>query len=52
MSSYDDVNRLPRRAEKIRKDAISAYNEGYYDLSCFYAEQAVQLKIKAYILRN
>ncbi|WP_390531742.1 HEPN domain-containing protein [Sulfurisphaera ohwakuensis] len=27
-------------------------NEGYYDISCFYAEQAVQIRIKAYMLRN
>lgn len=52
MGSYDDVSRLLRRAEKFRKDAINAYNEGYYDISCFYAEQAVQLRIKAYMLRN
>ncbi|MCH4815749.1 MAG: HEPN domain-containing protein [Saccharolobus sp.] len=52
MSSYDDVNRILRRAEKFKKDAINAYNEGYYDVSCFYAEQAVQLRIKAYVLKN
>lgn len=52
MGSYDDVERLLRRAEKFRKDAYNAYNEGYYDIACFYAEQAVQLKLKAFILRN
>ena len=52
MGSIDDVDRLLRRAERFRRDAVAAYNEGYYDVACFYAEQAVQLKIKAYILRN
>ncbi|BCU69854.1 HEPN domain-containing protein [Stygiolobus caldivivus] len=52
MSSYDEVNRLLRRAEKFRKDAISSCSEGYYDIACFYAEQAVQLRIKAYMLKN
>ena len=52
MGSIDDVDRLLRRAKRFRRDAVAAYNEGYYDVACFYAEQAVQLKIKAYILRN
>ncbi len=52
MSSSDEVSRLLRRAEKFRKDAANAYGEGYYDMACFYAEQASQLRIKAYILRN
>jgi HEPN domain-containing protein len=52
MSSNDDVNLLLKRAEKFRKDSITAYQEGYYDISCFYAEQAVQLKAKAFILKN
>ncbi|WP_338078113.1 HEPN domain-containing protein [Acidianus infernus] len=28
-----------------------AYQEGYYNVSCFYAEQVVQLKAKAFIFR-
>lgn len=52
MSSNDDVNLLLKRTEKFRKDSITAYQEGYYDIYCFYAEQAVQLKAKAFILKN
>lgn len=52
MGSSDDVNLLLRRAEKFRKDSLTAFQEGYYDIACFYAEQAVQLKAKAFILKN
>lgn len=47
--SFEDVERLLKRAEKFRKDAINSFNEGYYDFTYFYAEQAIQLKLIAFI---
>ncbi|BDB98582.1 hypothetical protein [Saccharolobus caldissimus] len=44
MSSYYDVNRLLRRAEKFGKDAINAYNEGYYD--AFMQNKPYNLELK------
>lgn len=49
--SINEVERLVKRAEKFRRDAAS-YAEGHYDIACFYAEQAAQLLIKAYLLRS
>lgn len=52
MGSVEDIERLIRRAEKLRTDAKRSFSEGYNDIACFYAEQAIQLRIKAYILRH
>lgn len=52
MGSFDDVLRLLRRANKFKEDAKSAFSQGFYDFACFYSEQAVQLLLKAYILKN
>lgn len=50
--SLNEVERLVKRAEKFRRDTAASYAEGHYDIACFYAEQAAQLLIKAYLLRT
>lgn len=45
------MNRLLRRAQKFKEDATRSFEEGYYDFTCFYAEQAIQLRLKAFVLR-
>lgn len=47
--SGNKVLRLKRRALRFLTDARLDYNEGYYDLSAFHVEQALQLYIKAVI---
>ncbi|ABP95436.1 MULTISPECIES: HEPN domain-containing protein [Metallosphaera] len=41
------VQTLKRRALQFLKDARRDLNEGIYDLAVFYAEQAIQLYVKA-----
>jgi HEPN domain-containing protein len=47
--SGDKVQLLKRRAQRFLYDAKNDYKEGFYDLSAFHVEQALQLYIKAVI---
>ena len=49
--SYEYVSLLKRRSLTFMKYAHKAIKEGEYDIACFLAEQAVQLSLKALILR-
>lgn len=49
--SYEYVSLLKRRSLTFMKYAHEAIKEGEYDIACFFAEQAVQLSLKALILR-
>ncbi len=42
---------IKRRAFMYLQDAKDDLKKGFYDLACFHAEQAVQLYLKAMILR-
>ncbi|HIP90564.1 MAG TPA: HEPN domain-containing protein [Candidatus Nanopusillus sp.] len=43
---------LLRRAEKLFKDSIKSYEEGFYDLALVYLEQSLQLFLKVEILEK
>jgi len=43
---------LLRRAEKLFKDSIKSYEEGFYDLALVYLGQSLQLFLKAKILEK
>jgi len=51
MSSVGDVDMLRRRSEGFMSHAREALRRGEYDLACFFAEQALQLRLKALIFR-
>ena len=51
LGSYDHVERLKRRSEGFLAHASIALDRGDFDLACFYAEQAAQLRLKALFLR-
>ncbi len=51
MSSYSYVELLRRRARSFLSYAEEALTRRDYDLACFFAEQALQLYLKALILR-
>ncbi len=51
MSTHNHVRVLRERASKFLQYSIEALERGEYDLSCFFAEQAVQLRLKSLILR-
>lgn len=43
------VERLKRRALRLLEDARADFEQGFYDLSCFHSEQALQLFVKAIV---
>ena len=51
MDSYDFVELLKKRSRAFLKYSQEAFNRGDYDLACFFAEQAAQLRLKSLILR-
>ncbi len=51
MSSMRDVELLRRRSAGFLSHAREALQRGEYDLACFFAEQALQLRLKALLLR-
>ncbi len=51
MSSMRDVELLRRRSAGFWSHAREALQRGEYDLACFFAEQALQLRLKALLLR-
>jgi Uncharacterized conserved protein related to C-terminal domain of eukaryotic chaperone, SACSIN, COG2250 len=44
------VERLKARARRLLDDAQSDFQEGFYDVACFHAEQPAQLFVKGIIL--
>ncbi|PSN82465.1 hypothetical protein B9Q13_01005 [Candidatus Marsarchaeota G2 archaeon ECH_B_SAG-G16] len=46
------VERLKRRALRLLEDARADFEQGFYDLSCFHSEQALQLFVKGFTLRR
>lgn len=51
MNSIDYIEILRRRSLLFRDYASEASQRGHYDLSVFYAEQALQLRLKSLLLR-
>lgn len=51
MGAWREYETLTRRAAAFWRHALEALDRGEYDLACFLAEQAVQLKIKALLVR-
>lgn len=51
MSSLDEYRILLRRAKWFLEEARDALGKKRYDLACFLAEQAAQLRIKAALYR-
>lgn len=51
MSSVDEYRVMLRRARWFLEEAVDALGKGRYDLACFLAEQAVQLRVKAALYR-
>jgi len=43
---------LMKRAKKLYKDSLRSYKEKFYDLALVYLEQALQLFLKAIILKK
>ncbi len=52
MSHIDEVRLLRRRAKAFLERALDSLNAGDYDVSCFLAEQAVQLHLKSILLEE
>ncbi len=51
MPHIEEYEILIRRSREFLIEADQALREGRYDLACFFAEQAVQLFLKAILLR-
>lgn len=51
MSSIDEVELLRRRALAFARYASEAFRNEDYDLACFFAEQALQIRAKSLLLR-
>ncbi|MEM0225858.1 MAG: HEPN domain-containing protein [Thermofilaceae archaeon] len=51
MGSIEHVEILRRRSLLFRDYAAEALQRGHYDLAAFYAEQALQLRLKSLLLR-
>ena len=52
MSRADEVQTLRRRAQEFLSQAKSALEQGYYDLSSLFSEQAAQLYLKSVLLQQ
>ena len=51
MNAYEHVERLKRRARRFLAHAHTALRDRDFDIACFCAEQAAQLRLKALFLR-
>jgi HEPN domain-containing protein len=51
ISSLNTVNKLLKKAAMFLKSAKANYKKGLYDVACFEADQAVQLFVKAHVLK-
>ena len=51
MSSGEEYRLIVRRAQWFLEEAREALRAGRYDVACFLAEQAAQLRVKAALLR-
>ena len=51
MSSIAEYEAMLRRARWFLEEAEEALEKGRFDLACFFAEQSVQLRIKAALLK-
>jgi len=51
LGSIEEVELLRRRARSFARYAEEANDRGDFDLACFFAEQALQLRLKSLILR-
>lgn len=52
MSRADEVQTLRRRAQEFLSQAKSALEQGYYDISSLFSEQAAQLYLKSVLLQR
>ncbi len=51
MAKIERVNLLLERSNRFLEQSIECLNKGYYDLAIFHADQALQLFLKAVLLK-